>query len=199
MDIGDTIAIHYLNRIYWIDILQVQPGEAISIIDADVNVEFAPPADMETKSSVENNSASSSLPRNVSIYSIGKRKFVIHTHTHSLLLRIWKIQRAMIPKPILFQASQYVMKKDSCLLWMIDSKAKLEQRRNAAIDAFRNARKGQRPVVDSDSESSEEEGNPTNSFVPFSGEGRSLRGTVSSKVRLFLNRIFTTFRNVPIR
>lgn len=65
---------------------------------------------------------------------------------------------------------------------MIDSKAKLEQRRNAAIDAFRNARKGQRPVVDSDSESSEEEGNPTNSFVPFSGEGRSLRGTVSSKV-----------------
>eukprot|EP00871_Galdieria_phlegrea_P004784 jgi/Galph1/5306/GphlegSOOS_G3988.1 len=41
---GDTIAIHYLNRNYFIDVLQVEPGNAVSIIDADVNVDFAPPA-----------------------------------------------------------------------------------------------------------------------------------------------------------
>ena len=70
-DIGDTIAIHYLNRIYWIDILQVQPGDAISIIDADVNVEFAPPADMETQQASENNTATNTIPSNVSrIYSM---------------------------------------------------------------------------------------------------------------------------------
>jgi len=61
---GDTIAIHYLNRIYWIDILQVQPGDAISIIDADVNVEFAPPADMETQQASENNTATNTIPSN---------------------------------------------------------------------------------------------------------------------------------------
>ncbi|EME28181.1 Ubiquitin fusion degradation protein 1 [Galdieria sulphuraria] len=145
---GDTIAIHYLNRIYWIDILQVQPGDAISIIDADVNVEFAPPADMETKQYNENNNSSnSSLP---STNSFGTN-----------------------------------MKKDDTQTNFIsDSKAKLEERRNAAIQSFRNARQGHRALHDSDSESSEEEDSPTTkkAFVPFGGEGRSLRGTVSSKV-----------------
>ncbi|GJQ09493.1 hypothetical protein GpartN1_g3718.t1 [Galdieria partita] len=144
---GDTIAIHYLNRIYWIDILQVQPGDAISIIDADVNVEFAPPADMETKQSNETNSTSSNLAGN----SLG--------------------------------SNMENIKDDRQTNFVSDSKAKLEERRNAAIHAFRNARQGHRALHDSDSESSEEEDRTTDkSFVPFSGEGRSLRGTVSSKI-----------------
>lgn len=42
---GDSIAITYNDKIYYIDVLEVAPGEAISIIETDVNVEFAPPAD----------------------------------------------------------------------------------------------------------------------------------------------------------
>lgn len=42
---GDSIAINYNDRIYHIDVLQVAPGKAISIVDTDVNVEFAPPLD----------------------------------------------------------------------------------------------------------------------------------------------------------
>lgn len=42
---GDAIAINYNNKIYYINVLEVSPGDAISIIETDVNVEFAAPAD----------------------------------------------------------------------------------------------------------------------------------------------------------
>lgn len=42
---GDTIAITYNDKAYYIDVLQVAPGNAISIIETDVNVEFEAPAD----------------------------------------------------------------------------------------------------------------------------------------------------------
>lgn len=42
---GDTIAINYNDKTYHLDVLEVAPGEAISIIETDVNVEFAAPAD----------------------------------------------------------------------------------------------------------------------------------------------------------
>jgi ubiquitin fusion degradation protein 1 len=42
---GDAIAISYNDKIYHIDVLEVAPGDAISIIEADVNVEFAAPLD----------------------------------------------------------------------------------------------------------------------------------------------------------
>lgn len=42
---GDTIAISYNDRVYYIDVKNVAPGEAISIIETDVNVEFEAPAD----------------------------------------------------------------------------------------------------------------------------------------------------------
>lgn len=42
---GDAIAISYNDKTYHIDVLEVAPGDAISIIEADVNVEFAAPLD----------------------------------------------------------------------------------------------------------------------------------------------------------
>lgn len=42
---GDSIAINYNDKTYYIDVLEVAPGDAISIIETDVNVEFAAPAD----------------------------------------------------------------------------------------------------------------------------------------------------------
>jgi ubiquitin fusion degradation protein 1 len=44
---GDLIALNYNDRIYELLIMETQPGEAISIIEADVEVEFAPPVGYE--------------------------------------------------------------------------------------------------------------------------------------------------------
>lgn len=45
---GDTISIQVFNNTFQIDILEINPNNqynAICIIDADVNVDFAPPLD----------------------------------------------------------------------------------------------------------------------------------------------------------
>lgn len=40
---GDIIAIEYNNKIYELCVLEAQPGRAVSIIECDMKVEFAPP------------------------------------------------------------------------------------------------------------------------------------------------------------
>lgn len=40
---GDIIAIKYNSRIYEMCVLETNPGSAVSIIECDMNVEFAPP------------------------------------------------------------------------------------------------------------------------------------------------------------
>jgi len=40
---SDIIAIEYNNKIYWINIIEVKPGIAISIIDTDIDVDFGTP------------------------------------------------------------------------------------------------------------------------------------------------------------
>lgn len=42
---GDTIPISYNDKVYHIDVKEVAPGDAISIIETDVNVEFEAPPD----------------------------------------------------------------------------------------------------------------------------------------------------------
>ncbi|KAG7670190.1 hypothetical protein Ndes2526A_g06523 [Nannochloris sp. 'desiccata'] len=45
LSVGDTIPINYNNRHYFIDIVEAKPAEAISVIETDCNVDFAPPLD----------------------------------------------------------------------------------------------------------------------------------------------------------
>lgn len=40
---GDVIAISYNNRVYELCVLETKPGPAVSIIECDMNVDFAPP------------------------------------------------------------------------------------------------------------------------------------------------------------
>jgi len=44
---SDSIAIEYNEKIYWLNIIEVKPGNAISIIEADVNVDFISPKNLE--------------------------------------------------------------------------------------------------------------------------------------------------------
>jgi ubiquitin fusion degradation protein 1 len=45
LSVGDTIPIQYNNRKYFIDIVEAKPADAISVIETDCNVDFAPPLD----------------------------------------------------------------------------------------------------------------------------------------------------------
>ncbi|PIA54720.1 hypothetical protein AQUCO_00900950v1 [Aquilegia coerulea] len=45
LTIGDTIAVPYNNKKYYIDIIETKPFNAVSIIETDCEVDFAPPLD----------------------------------------------------------------------------------------------------------------------------------------------------------
>ena len=44
---SDSIAIEYNEKIFWLNIIEVKPGNAISIIEADVNVDFISPKKLD--------------------------------------------------------------------------------------------------------------------------------------------------------
>merc|ERR1719240_2197889 len=44
---GDTIVIRHAGKQYPLDIMEVRPGDAMTIIEADVNVDFEAPLDHE--------------------------------------------------------------------------------------------------------------------------------------------------------
>ncbi|CAM6097729.1 unnamed protein product [Calypogeia fissa] len=45
LTVGDNIMVAYNNKKYYIDIIEAKPSEAISIIETDCEVDFAPPLD----------------------------------------------------------------------------------------------------------------------------------------------------------
>lgn len=48
---SDVIAIEYNEKIFWLNVLEVKPGNSISIIETDLNVDFAPPVFSTDKNS----------------------------------------------------------------------------------------------------------------------------------------------------
>merc|ERR1719281_327373 len=47
LTVGDSIVINYNQKTYEIEVVECKPTQAISIIEADVNVDFAPPKDYQ--------------------------------------------------------------------------------------------------------------------------------------------------------
>lgn len=45
LTMGDTICLHYNGKKYYIDVVDAKPGNAISVIETDCEVDFAPPHD----------------------------------------------------------------------------------------------------------------------------------------------------------
>ena len=45
LTVGDTIPIHYNDKVYQINIIDAKPSDAISVIETDCNVDFAAPLD----------------------------------------------------------------------------------------------------------------------------------------------------------
>lgn len=86
MTTGDTIVVKHMEQTYCLDVLDVKPGNAVSIIETDVNVDFAPPKDYveptrpsaaataASNSSSSSASSSSSSASSSSSSSSGKEK-----------------------------------------------------------------------------------------------------------------------------
>jgi len=68
---GDSVAIAYNNKTYWIDVLDVKPGDAISIVEADVNVDFEAPLDYVEPAPVYRNTPASGTGAGPSGGSVG--------------------------------------------------------------------------------------------------------------------------------
>ena len=63
---GDTIRIMVDGISYYLDVVEVKPGNAVSVIETDMNVEFAPPKDMDESSAAPSAAASASPSPNPS-------------------------------------------------------------------------------------------------------------------------------------
>ena len=50
LTVGDNIMVAYNNKKYYIDIIEAKPAQAISIIETDCEVDFAPPLDYKEPS-----------------------------------------------------------------------------------------------------------------------------------------------------
>ncbi|KAK4301709.1 hypothetical protein Pmani_026167 [Petrolisthes manimaculis] len=71
----DVIALNYNDRIYEMRVLEVKPGNAVSIIECDMNVEFAAPIGyqepekMDSTSHLPDDEKEEIIPENVGFYS----------------------------------------------------------------------------------------------------------------------------------
>jgi len=45
----DSVCLPYNGRKYWLDVVDVKPESACSIVEADINVDFEPPPGYEEK------------------------------------------------------------------------------------------------------------------------------------------------------
>lgn len=163
---GDTIAINYNDKTYYIDVLEVAPGNAISIIETDVNTEFEAPADyVEPERPAQSAGAAAAAPSKVSFG--GEDAADPSARLQERLERLKKRMapdddssdddNAPPPKP-LFPGSGQALKARGA--------------RSSGL-TFSSARKDEEKTDDANKdESKSEEKKP---FVPFGGSGRSLR------------------------
>lgn len=59
---GDTIMVAYNNKKFYIDIVETKPSSAISIIETDCEVDFAPPLDYQEPEKPSKTSISKKRP-----------------------------------------------------------------------------------------------------------------------------------------
>lgn len=70
---GDTIVIKHAENQYYIDVIEVQPGDAISIIETDLNTEFVEPLD-HNDTVIEEPEAETLVNKNESVFQPFKGK-----------------------------------------------------------------------------------------------------------------------------
>mmetsp|Transcript_4387 Transcript_4387/g.10568 ORF Transcript_4387/g.10568 Transcript_4387/m.10568 type:complete len:241 (-) Transcript_4387:1259-1981(-) len=61
-----SIAIEYNSKIFWINIVEVKPGNAISIIETDINVDFISPSISRKEKVLEKQISEKTIEKNIS-------------------------------------------------------------------------------------------------------------------------------------
>eukprot|EP01023_Acetabularia_acetabulum_P028742 TRINITY_DN2715_c0_g1_i1.p1 TRINITY_DN2715_c0_g1~~TRINITY_DN2715_c0_g1_i1.p1 ORF type:complete len:338 (+),score=62.47 TRINITY_DN2715_c0_g1_i1:166-1179(+) len=51
---GDTFVVNYNKKKYYIDVIETKPGEAVSVVETDCEVDFAPPKDYQPPQQQQN-------------------------------------------------------------------------------------------------------------------------------------------------
>lgn len=160
---GDTIAISYNNKIYYIDVCEVAPGEAISIIDTDVNVEFEAPADYVEPEPVPQEI---SKPVNKTKVQIGNtsadRSAVIKERLEQFKKRL----------PVDDNSDSSEDEKPEDVPKFPGQGQALKARSGRSSLVFPSARSSTDSGTDKKDENAEPE---KKTFVPFGGQGRTLR------------------------
>ena len=82
LTVGDNIMVAYNNKKYYIDIIEAKPSSAITIIETDCEVDFAPPLDYKEPEPIP----PKSTPSNNTTNSQGIFRFSLCVITYRLLL-----------------------------------------------------------------------------------------------------------------
>lgn len=161
---GDTIAINYNNKTYYIDVLEVAPGEAISIIETDVNVDFAAPADyVEPETSKAKPAAAAA--------NAGKGTLGESGADPSARLKE-RLEELKKRKPIDDDSSDDDKPPPKEMFPGAGQTLKAKSGRSGLTFGGGSASRATKGVSEETENSTEEETKP---FVPFGGSGRSLR------------------------
>lgn len=74
---GDSIMVPYNNKKYYIDIVETKPSSAISIIETDCEVDFAPPLDYKEPERPQSSVPSRVVPAKGSILALSDPFFLV--------------------------------------------------------------------------------------------------------------------------
>ncbi|OII72251.1 ubiquitin fusion degradation protein [Cryptosporidium ubiquitum] len=87
LTVGDTITIQYNNNSYKINVLETKPNNAISIIETDIQVDFAPPPDYVESCNKSESRAMTDTNLTTSVtseYSVGNNDSIFSGHCERL-------------------------------------------------------------------------------------------------------------------
>jgi ubiquitin fusion degradation protein 1 len=71
LTVGDNIMVAYNNKKYYIDIIESKPAPAISIIETDCEVDFAPPLDYKEPERLPPPPAPVAAPSSQGLFPLG--------------------------------------------------------------------------------------------------------------------------------
>lgn len=183
LTVGDTIPIHYNDRVYHINIVESKPADAISVIETDCNVDFAPPLDyVEPSMGSGTSSATASGPGTVqqstddgkdeeALEGIEEKRFAAFTGSGRRLdgkpaaASAPPPQQASKPDP---QTAPAIGKKSGKLMFKDRLAAKFNESNNPGISPSTRDQQA-KPGVSSSSKSAAEE-NKESSFKAFQGK-----------------------------
>jgi len=181
LTVGDTIPICYNDRMYQINIIESKPEDAISVIETDCNVDFAPPLDYEEPCVPSDTSSASASMSKMGEESIGqfkvseeldeidKKGFAAFKGTARRL-----DGKPAAPVPQLPQQSTSSSTAGAPVLEKKKSGKLMFKDRLAAKFSDPSTRENSRSAIGQDGTSSDSQDNKESSFKAFQGKGYRL-------------------------